>query len=69
VCERVLAGASVPSRHVEVGAGDRVHLQEMGAGPPVVLIPGTGNSAGCLLPLLNELGGVRATAPDLPGVG
>jgi len=68
VYERVLAGASVRSRYVEV-AGDRVHLLEKGAGAPVVLLHGTGNSAGFFLPLLNELEGVRAMAIDLPGVG
>jgi pimeloyl-ACP methyl ester carboxylesterase len=67
--ERVLAGASVRSRHLEVGAGNRVHLLEKGAGPPVVLIHGTGSSAGFLLPLLNELHGVHAMAPDRPGQG
>jgi pimeloyl-ACP methyl ester carboxylesterase len=67
VYERVLAGASVRSRYVEA-AGDRVHLLEKGAGPPVIL-HGTGNSAGFFLPLLNELEGVRAMAIDLPGVG
>ena len=66
--ERLLAGASVRSRHVEVGAGSRVHLLEKGAGPPVVLLHGTGNPAG-FLPLLNELHGVRAIACDRPGVG
>ena len=69
VYDRVLAGSSVRGRHVEVGAGDRVHLLEKGDGPPVVLLHGTGNSAGFLLPLLHELHGVRAIAPDLPGVG
>ena len=52
VYERVLAGASVRSRYVEV-AGNRVHLLETGAGPPVVLLHGTVDSAGFLLPLLN----------------
>jgi 2-hydroxy-6-oxonona-2,4-dienedioate hydrolase len=69
VYERVLAGSSVRDRHVEVGAGGRAHLLEKGEGPPVVLLHGTGNSAGFLLPLLHELHGVRAIAPDLPGVG
>jgi pimeloyl-ACP methyl ester carboxylesterase len=69
VYERVLAGASVRSRNVEVGAGGRVHLLEKDDGPPVVLIHGTGISAGFLLPLLDELHGVRAMAPDLPGQG
>jgi pimeloyl-ACP methyl ester carboxylesterase len=69
VYERVLAGASVQSRSVDVSDGGRVHLLETGAGNPVVLLHGTGNSAGFLLPLLNELHGVHAMAPDLPGVG
>jgi pimeloyl-ACP methyl ester carboxylesterase len=68
VYDRLLAGASVRSRHVEV-AGGRVHLLEHGAGPPVVLLHGTGNPAGFLLPLLHELHGVRAIAADRPGVG
>jgi pimeloyl-ACP methyl ester carboxylesterase len=65
--ERVLAGASVRSRHLEVGAGNWVHLLEKGAGPPVVLIHGTGSSAGFLLPLLNELHGVHGWPPTGPG--
>ena len=69
VYERLLAGASVSSRHVEVDAGNRVHLLEQGAGPPVVLLHGTGNPAGFLLPFLHELNGVRAIAPDRPGWG
>ena len=69
VYERVLAGSPVRSRHVEMGAGGRVHLLEQGAGPPVVLLHGTGNPAGFLLPLLDNLHGVRAIAPDRPGVG
>ena len=69
VYERVLAGSPVHSRHVEVGAGGRVHVLENGAGPPVVLLHGTANPAGFLLPLLRELHGVHAIAPDRPGVG
>jgi pimeloyl-ACP methyl ester carboxylesterase len=34
-----------------------------------VFLHGTGNPAGFLLPLLDNLHGVRAIAPDLPGVG
>jgi pimeloyl-ACP methyl ester carboxylesterase len=67
--ERLLAGAQVSSRQVEVGPGNRVHLLEQGAGRPVVLLHGSGNPAGFLLPLLRELHGVRAIAPDRPGVG
>jgi len=69
VYQRVLAGASVRSRYVEVGTGGRVHLLEKDAGPPVVLLPGGAGSAGFFLPLLNELHGVRVLAPDRPGQG
>jgi pimeloyl-ACP methyl ester carboxylesterase len=68
VYERLLAGAPVGSRHVDV-AGGRVHLLEHGGGPPVVVLHGTGNPAGFMLPLLRELHGVHTVAPDLPGVG
>jgi pimeloyl-ACP methyl ester carboxylesterase len=69
VYERLLAGAPVSGRHVELGTGSRVHLLERGAGPPVVLLHGTGTPAGFWLPLLPELHGVRAIVPDRPGVG
>jgi pimeloyl-ACP methyl ester carboxylesterase len=69
VYERLLAGAAVQGRSVEVHDGGRVHLLEVGAGEPLVLLHGTANPAGFLLPLLRELHGVRAVAPDRPGVG
>ena len=69
VYDRLLAGAPVRGRHVELDPGNRVHLLERGAGPPVVLLHGTGNPAGFLLPLLKKLDGVHAIAPDRPGVG
>lgn len=66
---RVLAGGPVSSRYVDVGDRHRVHLLETGAGPPVVLVHGTGSPAGFFLPLLRELEGVRAISPDRPGQG
>ena len=58
------------SRYVEAaGRPPRVHLLEKGSGPPVVLLHGSGDSAGFFLPLLNELQGVRALALDRPGMG
>lgn len=67
--DRVLAGASVRRRHVDVDGGGRVHLLEKNAGPPLVLLHGSGVSAGFFLGLLNQLERVRALAPDLPGSG
>jgi pimeloyl-ACP methyl ester carboxylesterase len=69
VYQRLLDRGPVGGRHVELDTGDRVHLLEHGAGPPVVLLHGTANPAGFLLPLLEALQGVRAIAPDRPGVG
>jgi pimeloyl-ACP methyl ester carboxylesterase len=69
VYERLLAGGPVRSRQLEVDGGHRVHLLEHGAGPPVVLLHGTANPEGFLLPLLRELHGVHGIAPDRPGVG
>jgi pimeloyl-ACP methyl ester carboxylesterase len=69
VYERLLAGTSVRSRYVQMGVGGRIHLLDKGAGPPIVLLHGTGNLAGFFLPLLNELEGVRVLVPDRPGVG
>jgi pimeloyl-ACP methyl ester carboxylesterase len=68
VYERVLAGASIQSRYLDVG-GRRVHVLEKGAGSPVVLLHGTGINAAFFLPLLNRLEGIRAIVPDRPGQG
>jgi pimeloyl-ACP methyl ester carboxylesterase len=65
---RALSGTSVTSRMVSTPTG-QVHLLETGEGPPLVLLHSTGNAAGFFLPLLRELRGVRAIAPDLPGIG
>jgi pimeloyl-ACP methyl ester carboxylesterase len=67
--DHVLADGSVRSRTVAVPARGRVHLLEKGAGTPVVLLHGSGVAAGFFLPLLSELEGVRALAPDLPASG
>ena len=68
VYERVVAGASIHSRYVDV-SGRRVHFLEKGAGPPLVLLHGTGVNAAFFLPLLNRLEGIRAIVPDRPGQG
>jgi len=75
VYERVLAGASVRSCHVEV-AGDRVHLLEKSTGSPVVLLHGNENSARFLLAIAERTRGgpprdgrasvaVGATQPEI----
>jgi pimeloyl-ACP methyl ester carboxylesterase len=69
VYERILGAGSIRGRLVDVGAGTRVHVLEKGAGDPLVLIHGTSTTAGFFVPLLNELNGIRAIAPDRPGQG
>ena len=66
--DRVLAGSSVRRRSLALPSG-QVHLLEKGDGPTLVMLHPTGNPAGFFLPLLNALDGVRAVAPDRPGVG
>lgn len=65
----LLAESSVSSCRVEVPGGGGVHLLEKGVGRPLVLVHGTGTTAGFFLPLLEEMEGVRALAPDRPGSG
>ena len=69
IYERVLAGTSVRDRYASHGGGGRVHVLEKGSGQPVVILHGTGDPAGFLLPLLEALHGVRVIAPDRPGIG
>jgi pimeloyl-ACP methyl ester carboxylesterase len=65
-----VASTSVRRRWIDTGdGGDRVHLLETGSGPPLLLLHGTGVPAGLFLPLLAELDGVLALAPDRPGSG
>jgi pimeloyl-ACP methyl ester carboxylesterase len=69
VYARVLGGTSVHDRYVSHGAGGRVHVLEKGSGRPVIILHGSGDPAGFLLPLLEALHGVRVIAPDRPGIG
>jgi pimeloyl-ACP methyl ester carboxylesterase len=69
VYQRLLAGTSVHSRYLELRSGGRIHLLEKGAGPPLVLIHGTGVNAAFFMPLLDKLEGIRAIVPDRPGCG
>lgn len=63
-----LVGTDVHRRYVDAPAG-RIHVLEVGEGPPLVLVHGTGVAAGFFLPLLRELHGVHRLALDLPGNG
>ena len=67
--DRLLSGTAIADRTVTVPGAGRVHLLEAGVGPPVVMLHGSGLTAGFFLPLLRELHGVRVLAPDLPGAG
>ena len=66
---RVLAGASVTERRVEL-AGVSTALLESGEGPPVVLLHGQGGWSGMWLPVIPDLMKThRVIAADLPGLG
>jgi pimeloyl-ACP methyl ester carboxylesterase len=67
--ERLLTGTSVHSSTAEMQTGGRVHVLQKGAGPPLVLLHGSGVAAGFFMPLLKAMENVRALAPDLPGAG
>jgi len=67
--ERVLAGAPVTERRLDL-AGVSTALLEAGDGPPVVLLHGQGGWAGMWLPVVSDLVRThRVAAPDLPGLG
>jgi pimeloyl-ACP methyl ester carboxylesterase len=66
---RVLAGAPVTERRVEL-AGVSTALLESGEGPPVVLLHGQGGWSGMWLPVIGDLRTThRVIAADLPGLG
>ena len=66
---RVLAGAPVTERRVEL-AGVSTALLESGEGPPVVLLHGQGGWSGMWLPVVADIQAThRVIAADLPGLG
>jgi pimeloyl-ACP methyl ester carboxylesterase len=69
VHEGMLAGSRARSRSIDMGSGRRVHVIEVGEGPPVMFLHGSSTSSLSLLPLLERLEGVRAIAVDRPGFG
>jgi pimeloyl-ACP methyl ester carboxylesterase len=69
VHERIFRASPARSRYIEVRSGRRVHVIEVGDGPPVLFLHGSSTSSLSFLPLLERLEGVRATAVDRPGFG
>ena len=63
-------GLDVTSRRIEL-ADPPLHVRvlESGAGPPLVLVHGSGMSASTWAPLMPHLDGHRLVAFDLPGFG
>ena len=58
------------SRTIQVGHPPaRLRVQEVGDGPPVVLVHGTGGAGAYFAPLLAQLGGFRLVVLDRPGWG
>jgi pimeloyl-ACP methyl ester carboxylesterase len=67
--ERMLGASPARSRSIDLRSGRRVHIIEVGEGPPVMFLHGSNTSSLSLLPLLERLEGVRAIAVDRPGFG
>jgi pimeloyl-ACP methyl ester carboxylesterase len=67
--ERMLGSSPARRRSVDLRSGRRVHIIEVGEGPPLVLLHGSSTSSLSLVPLLERLEGVRAIAVDRPGFG
>lgn len=49
--------------------GTRVRIQELGEGPPILLLHGSQSAGSAWAPLLEHLHGFRFLVPDLPGAG
>ena len=52
---------------IRVGSSGSVRVQEIGAGPAVIFVHGTGGSGAYFAPLLASLTGIRALVVDRPG--
>jgi pimeloyl-ACP methyl ester carboxylesterase len=66
---RMLGASPARSRSIHTLSGRRVHIVEVGEGPPVVFLHGSSTSSLSLLPLLERLESMRAIAVDRPGFG
>lgn len=67
--QQVLDRLAVRHRHVETRGGNRVHVVEIGEGPPTLFLHGTNTSSVSFAPLLGHLEGLRVIAVDRPGRG
>jgi pimeloyl-ACP methyl ester carboxylesterase len=67
--ERMLAQLPTRRRHVALATGQRVHVVEIGDGPPAVFLHGSNTSSVSFVPLLKHLEGVGVIAVDRPGLG
>ncbi|MGH2445540.1 MAG: alpha/beta fold hydrolase [Candidatus Limnocylindria bacterium] len=59
-------------RFIDLAAPEaRIRVQEVGAGPPILLVHGSGppGAGSVWAPLVRELEGYRCLMPDLPGAG
>ena len=67
--EKILKESPAEGRYIDIAAGQKIYVIEAGAGPPVVILHGTGAAALTMAPLLEHFEGVRTIFPDLPGAG
>jgi 2-hydroxy-6-oxonona-2,4-dienedioate hydrolase len=63
------AGVAPTEHHIRLRTGERVRVQEVGEGDPVLLIHGASNAGTSWVDLVAKLDGFRCLALDRPGCG
>lgn len=67
--EQILKESPAEGRYIEINGEHKIHVIEVGTGPPLVYLHGTGGPAFTITPLLEHLEGVHMIALDRPGFG